>query len=103
MVSLPAIPFQKVRREFGRHIVIDPTGEAPGTIVVRLNERHLFWVQEGGEAIRYSVGIGKAGFEWNGRGRDPVHEGVDDLFLGLFNWNMYELLTRSVLLPNADV
>lgn len=24
------------------------------------------------------------------------------VFLGLFIWNMYELLTRSVLLPNAD-
>lgn len=64
---IPAIPFQKVKPEFRRQIVIDPTGEAPGTIVVRLNERHLYWVQEGGEAIRYGVGIGKAGFEWNGR------------------------------------
>ncbi|WP_139110064.1 L,D-transpeptidase, partial [Ensifer sp. LC163] len=64
---IPAIPFQKVKPEFRRQIVVDPTGEAPGTIVVRLNERHLYWVQEGGEAIRYGVGIGKAGFEWNGR------------------------------------
>ena len=64
---IPAIPFQKVKPEFRRQIVVDPTGEAPGTIVVRLNERHLYWVQEGGEAIRYGVGIGKAGFEWSGR------------------------------------
>lgn len=64
---IPAIPFQKVKAEFRRQIVIDPTGEAPGTIVVRLNERHLYWVQDGGEAVRYGVGIGKAGFEWSGR------------------------------------
>ncbi|MBK5570775.1 L,D-transpeptidase [Ensifer sp. SSB1] len=64
---IPAIPYQKVKPEFRRQIVIDPTGEAPGTIVVRLSERHLYWVQEGGEAIRYGVGIGKAGFEWSGR------------------------------------
>lgn len=64
---VPAIPFQKVKPEFRRQIVVDPTGEAPGTIVVRLNERHLYWVQEGGEAVRYGVGIGKAGFEWSGR------------------------------------
>ncbi|MFK0276586.1 L,D-transpeptidase [Ensifer sp. NPDC090286] len=64
---IPAIPFQKVKPEFRRQIVRDPTGEAPGTIVVRLNERHLYWVQDGGEAVRYGVGIGKAGFEWSGR------------------------------------
>ncbi|RAR99655.1 L,D-transpeptidase [Ensifer adhaerens] len=64
---IPAIPFQKVKPQFRRQIVRDPTGEAPGTIVVRLSERHLYWVQEGGEAVRYGVGIGKAGFEWSGR------------------------------------
>lgn len=64
---IPEIPFRKIKQEFRRQIVVDPTGEAPGTIVVRLNERHLYWVQEGGEAIRYGVGIGKAGFEWSGR------------------------------------
>ena len=64
---VPEIPYQKVTPEFRRQIVVDPTGEAPGTIVVRLAERHLYWVQEGGDALRYGVGIGKAGFEWNGR------------------------------------
>lgn len=65
--ALPAIPYQKVKPEWRRQVVVDPTGEAPGTIVVRVNERHLYWVQEGGDAIRYGVGVGKAGFEWNGR------------------------------------
>lgn len=64
---VPAIPFEKIKPEFRRQIVVDPTGEAPGTIVVKLNERYLYWVQEGGDAVRYGVGIGKAGFEWNGR------------------------------------
>ncbi|SFK49128.1 Lipoprotein-anchoring transpeptidase ErfK/SrfK [Mesorhizobium albiziae] len=64
---VPEIPYDKIKPEFRRQIVVDPTGEAPGTIVVSLSERHLYWVQEGGEAIRYGVGIGKAGFEWNGR------------------------------------
>ncbi|MCR5859856.1 L,D-transpeptidase [Mesorhizobium sp. J428] len=65
--SLPAIPYAKVPREFQRQIVPDPTGEAPGTIVVKLAEHHLYLVQEGGDALRYGVGIGKAGFEWSGR------------------------------------
>ncbi|MGB3646558.1 MAG: L,D-transpeptidase [Mesorhizobium sp.] len=64
---LPAVPYQKVKPEFRRQIVVDPTGEAPGTIVIRLQERHLYLVQPGGEAIRYGVGIGKDGFRWSGR------------------------------------
>ena len=33
----------------------------------QLQERHLYWVQPGGDAIRYGVGIGKDGFVWSGR------------------------------------
>jgi lipoprotein-anchoring transpeptidase ErfK/SrfK len=65
--TLPAIPFQKVDAKWRRQIVVDPTGEAPGTVVVVTAERFLYLVQEGGDAIRYGVGIGRAGFEWQGR------------------------------------
>lgn len=64
---VPPVPYQKVKPEFRRQIVVDPTGEAPGTIVIRLQERHLYLVQSGGDAIRYGVGIGKDGFRWSGR------------------------------------
>ncbi|WP_394886988.1 L,D-transpeptidase [Mesorhizobium sp. AaZ16] len=64
---LPEIPFEKVDPKWRRQIVVDPTGEQPGTIVVHLQERHLYWVQPGGDAIRYGVGIGKDGFVWSGR------------------------------------
>ena len=65
--QLPEIPYQKVDSKFRRQIVVDPTGEAPGTIVVHLQERHLYLVQPGGDAIRYGVGIGRDGFRWQGR------------------------------------
>ena len=65
--TLPAIPVKKVAARFRRQIVVDPTGEAPGTIVVDLKQRFLYLVQPGGEAIRYGVGIGKEGFVWSGR------------------------------------
>ncbi|MBX3598066.1 MAG: L,D-transpeptidase [Rhizobiaceae bacterium] len=65
---LPQIPYQKVKPEFRRQIVVDPTGEVPGTLVVDTTNRFLYLVQTGGEALRYGVGIGKAGFEWSGRG-----------------------------------
>lgn len=39
----------------------------PGSIVVKTQERALYLIQPGGEAIRYSVGVGKEGFQWGGR------------------------------------
>jgi lipoprotein-anchoring transpeptidase ErfK/SrfK len=65
--TLPEIPFAKINPKFRRQIVVDPTGEQPGTIVVHLQERFLYLVQPGGDAIRYGVGIGKDGFVWSGR------------------------------------
>lgn len=65
--SLPAVPYEKVPSRFRRQIVPDTTGEAPGTIVVDTREHLLYYVQPGGDALRYGVGIGKAGFEWSGR------------------------------------
>jgi lipoprotein-anchoring transpeptidase ErfK/SrfK len=64
---VPEVPYKKVKPEFRRQIVVDPTGEQPGTIVVHLQERLLYLVQPGGDAIRYGVGIGKDGFRWSGR------------------------------------
>jgi lipoprotein-anchoring transpeptidase ErfK/SrfK len=41
-------------------------GEKPGTIVVSTSERHLYLVVGGGQALRYSIGVGRPGFEWSG-------------------------------------
>jgi lipoprotein-anchoring transpeptidase ErfK/SrfK len=39
----------------------------PGTVVVRTSERRLYYVTGfGGEAIRYPVGVGRAGKQWAG-------------------------------------
>jgi lipoprotein-anchoring transpeptidase ErfK/SrfK len=37
-----------------------------GTVVVRTNERSLYYVLGGGKAMRYSVGVGKQGKQWSG-------------------------------------
>ena len=37
-----------------------------GTIVIRTNERALYYVLGGGQAIRYPVGVGRAGKQWSG-------------------------------------
>jgi lipoprotein-anchoring transpeptidase ErfK/SrfK len=64
--KLPAIPIDKMDKRFLRKIVIDPSVSKPGTIVVDCNAKFLYYVVDGGKAIRYGVSLGKAGFEWMG-------------------------------------
>ncbi len=42
---------------------------SPGTIVVKTNERRLYLVLDPGHAMRYPVGVGKAGKQWAGTTR----------------------------------
>ena len=39
---------------------------APGTIVVKTHERKLYLILEYGRAMRYPIGVGKAGRQWAG-------------------------------------
>jgi lipoprotein-anchoring transpeptidase ErfK/SrfK len=39
---------------------------APGTIVVRTGERHLYLILDYDHAMRYPVGVGRAGKQWAG-------------------------------------
>jgi lipoprotein-anchoring transpeptidase ErfK/SrfK len=41
-------------------------GYSGGTIVIKTNERRLYYVKGDGTAIRYPVGVGKAGMAWAG-------------------------------------
>jgi lipoprotein-anchoring transpeptidase ErfK/SrfK len=40
--------------------------QAPGAIVVDVDRRFLYHVQENGTAKRYGVGVGRQGFAWKG-------------------------------------
>jgi lipoprotein-anchoring transpeptidase ErfK/SrfK len=40
--------------------------EPAGTVVVRISERRLYLVTESGKAMRYTVGVGRAGKQWFG-------------------------------------
>ena len=42
---------------------------APGTIVVKTNERRLYLVVDPDHAVRYPVGVGKSGKQWAGTTR----------------------------------
>jgi lipoprotein-anchoring transpeptidase ErfK/SrfK len=39
---------------------------APGTIVISTSERRLYLVMPGNRALKYGIGVGRAGFEWSG-------------------------------------
>lgn len=42
------------------------TNEPPGTIIIHTAERFLYLVQGNGVAIRYGIGVGREGFQWQG-------------------------------------
>lgn len=65
--TVPAIPYQQIDEQYLRQVVKDPTGERAGSIVVDTSNKFLFLVLGNGNAIRYGVGLGRAGFEWSGR------------------------------------
>jgi lipoprotein-anchoring transpeptidase ErfK/SrfK len=47
-------------------IVTTTENYAAGTIVIRTSERRLYLFLGGGQAIRYPVGVGRAGMQWAG-------------------------------------
>jgi lipoprotein-anchoring transpeptidase ErfK/SrfK len=54
----------------GAREVVQFRGDAaPGTVVVRTSERRLYYVMGDGRAVRYPVGVGKAGKQWAGQTR----------------------------------
>jgi lipoprotein-anchoring transpeptidase ErfK/SrfK len=65
--EIPAVPIDRMDPQFLRQVVRDPTGEQAGTIVVDTSSHFLYLVLGGGQAMRYGVGLGRAGFEWAGR------------------------------------
>jgi lipoprotein-anchoring transpeptidase ErfK/SrfK len=66
---LAQVPTAQEEPRYGRYLVDDPTGEAPGTIVVDTKERLLYYVQEGKKAIRYGVAVGDEAYGWTGTSR----------------------------------
>ena len=51
---------------YERQEVFFRSSEAPGTIVIRTEERYLYVVQGSNRAMRYAIGVGRDGFQWSG-------------------------------------
>jgi lipoprotein-anchoring transpeptidase ErfK/SrfK len=67
-LASPALAAKKKKRVpyQGAQWVQFNTPERPGTVIINTTERALYHVQGGGEAVRYGVAVGKAGFDWAG-------------------------------------
>ncbi|WP_245418324.1 MULTISPECIES: L,D-transpeptidase [Cohaesibacter] len=64
---LDAINLGKIDKRFLRREVAYRTSEKVGTLIVDTQNYYLYLVLENGRAMRYGVGLGRAGFEWSGR------------------------------------
>ena len=53
----------------GKSTVSFKRGLRPGTILIKTNERRLYYVLPGGKAIKYGIGVGRSGFTWRGKQR----------------------------------
>ncbi len=50
-----------------RHKTVDFTSElSPGSVMVRTDERRIYYVLPGNRAVMYQVGVGREGFTWSG-------------------------------------
>ena len=65
---LAAAPYEKatIPEPYKRHIVDYHRKELPGTIVIDSDARYLYYVQDGGKAIRYGVTVGEEALAFTG-------------------------------------
>jgi lipoprotein-anchoring transpeptidase ErfK/SrfK len=63
---IPSPSDEQLPPQLQRQVVLYRTSEAPGTIIVHTSERFLYVVQPGGRAMRYGIGVGRDGFQWQG-------------------------------------
>ena len=66
---IPAADISQVPPQFYRTEVDAPKGVPAGTVYVDTKNFYLYLVRRNKRAIRYGVGLGRAGFEWEGEGR----------------------------------
>ena len=60
------VPDFEIDINFHRYEVDDPTGEAPGTIIVDTKSKHLYYVLPNKRAVRYGVATGSEAYGWTG-------------------------------------
>jgi len=51
---------------YRRQPVFYRSAEAPGTIIIDTSDRFLYLIQPNNVALRYGIGVGRDGFQWQG-------------------------------------
>ena len=64
--AVQPVDLRKIDQRFLRQEVAYETAEPTGTLVVDPHQRFMHLVQENGRAMRYGVGVGAAGLEFQG-------------------------------------
>lgn len=64
--NVPAVSLKHLKPQYMRQLVDYQTDQMPGTVVIDPQNKYLYLVQEGGKALRYGIGVGKAGLEFTG-------------------------------------
>jgi lipoprotein-anchoring transpeptidase ErfK/SrfK len=62
----PGPEIKSVPEAYRRQPVFYRTNEAPGTVIIDTSERFLYLIQGNNTALRYGIGVGRDGFQWNG-------------------------------------
>ena len=65
--DVPSPDQEQLDPQFQRQLVYYRTSAAPGTIVIQTAERFLYLVQGNNRALRYGIGVGRDGFQWQGQ------------------------------------
>lgn len=61
-----AVDTRRIGSQYLKQVIDYPSTYPTGTIVVDPANRYLYLIKDGGKAVRYGVGVGKAGFEFAG-------------------------------------
>ncbi len=70
LAALSLLAFAGAQPATAREVVaFRDANYSAGTIVVKTHERRLYYVMGDGRAMRYPVGVGKAGKQWSGTAR----------------------------------
>lgn len=64
--AVDAVDLSAIDPRLLRQVVDYRSAEPPGTVVVDPHSRYLYFVERGGKAVRYGVGVGRAGLEFTG-------------------------------------
>lgn len=62
----PAVDYTSFDRKYWRQVVDYRSGEKPGTVIVDPYNYFLYWTLSPKKALRYGIGVGRAGYAWSG-------------------------------------